>query len=396
MRRSCMYYPSEIDKKKIYYLKRKERLNKDFEWTKENVQKLRGLNAVLSEMQNKLVEEIKEVYAVFSNLKNKMSFLEGFKVIGNFSFEKEILAEYDELEKLTTEQKKTYRKWDEISYYSLDELEAWQLIFDSESKDFLPLSKTRLTQQRYFWNIKFPDSEDDIIFCSYLYHFLEVNKSFSYKDLCECTVKDFETKVIVILNHNVSELCRFSDFLPSRDDDNDFIFKMLRDRQTALNKNFEWNEKNIQKMMDVNSWIWKRTDEMKLYMEKLSEAFKELSKTDSRFEHFSIDCQIEYHGSKANDIASLEIQHELSKYAGFHYYNLHCKDESPDIIDSIHEDESLNWNFEIYRKHLTEEQQKVRFHYFMHTIFIDDEIYSFEDLVRMREEDLKVCLAIEL
>ena len=388
-----MYYSPDIDTKKIYYLKRKERLNKDFEWTKENVQNLRELNAGLSEMQNKLVEEIKEVYAVFSNLKNKMTFLVGFKVIGKISFEKTILAEYDELENLTAEQKKTYRKWDEISYYSLDELEAWQLIFDSKSCDFLPLSKTRITQHSNCWQLKLPDDEDDFLFCSYLSHFIKHNKTFSYQDLCECNAEDFSLEISVVLNHDVSEFSRFSDCLPYREDD--FISQMLEDRQSVLDKGFEWNVTNIYKILEVNSWLWKKTDEMKKYMSELCDAFKKLSKTNSRFKEYSIDEQIEYQGSQANDIATLEVQKQLSRCAGFHFYHLSCSTDRPEIKDNWHDDKDLNWNFEVFRNHLSDEQQEIRFHYFMHTIFVDDGIYSFEDLVRMREEDFKVCLVIE-
>lgn len=388
-----MYYSPDIDKKKIYYLKRKERLNKDFEWTKENVQNLRELNAELSEMQNKLVEEIKEVYAVFSNLKNKMTFLEGFKVIGKISFEKTILAEYDELENLTAEQKKTYRKWDEISYYSLDELEAWQLIFDSKSCDFLPLSKTRITQHRNCWELKLPDDEDDILFCNYLSHFIKFNKTFSYQDLCECNAEDFSLKISVVLNHDVSEFSRFSDCLPYREDD--FISQMLEDRQSVLDKGFEWNVTNINKILEVNSWLWKKTDAMKNYMAELCDSFKKLSKTNSRFKEYSIDGQIEYQGCQANDIATLEVQKQLSRCAGSHFYHLSCSTDRPEIRDNWHDDKNLNWNFEVFRNHLSDEQQEIRFHYFMHTIFVDDGIYSFEDLVRMREEDFKVCLVID-
>ena len=59
-------------------------------------------------------------------------------------------------------------------------------------------------------------------------------------------------------------------------------------------------------------------------------------------------------------------------------------------------DEKLNWNFEVFKQHLSEEQQKVKFHYFMHTVFVDDEVYSLEDLVRMREEDFRVCMKINV
>ena len=54
--------------------------------------------------------------------------------------------------------------------------------------------------------------------------------------------------------------------------------------------------------------------------------------------------------------------------------------------DNINSDEHLNWNFEVYAWHFNEEQKKVRFNYFMHTVFIDDHTFTFEDLVRMEED----------
>lgn len=38
---------------------------------------------------------------------------------------------------------------------------------------------------------------------------------------------------------------------------------MLEERGHTLSRSFEWSEKNIQKIMDVNSWLWKMTDELK-------------------------------------------------------------------------------------------------------------------------------------
>ena len=211
--------------------------------------------------------------------------------------------------------------------------------------------------------------------------------------MCECNAEDFCINVSVVLNHDVSEFKRFSDSFPSRE--NDFIFQMLEDRQSVLDKGFKWNEKNINKILEVNSWLWKKTDEMKKNMTELSEAIKELSKTNSRFKNYSIGGQIEYHGSEANDVATLEIQKQLSRCAGFHFYHLSCSTDRPEIKDSWHDEEKTNWNFEVFRNHIPEEKQDIRFHYFMHTIFVDDGIYGFEDLVKMREEDFKVCLAIE-
>ena len=212
--------------------------------------------------------------------------------------------------------------------------------------------------------------------------------------MAELTIKDFSPVVKVVLNYNVNELERFSSCYPYRDADCDSIYSMLNDRCRALNNSFEWNEKNIQKIIDVNSWLWKRSDEMKKELISLNEVFKSLSNTDPKFKYYSLEGQIEYHGSEENDIATIELQRELSRRAAFHFWTLDLDENNSEIRDGIHEDEKLNWNFEVYRPHLSEEQQKVHFHYFMHTVFVDDWIYSFEDLVRMREEDFKVCLEI--
>ena len=273
-------------------------------------------------------------------------------------------------------------------------MESWQLIFDSDSGDYMPLSKNRMNQHSICWKLNLPDIEEDIVFCSYLAHLVKYNKTISFQDLCDCTAEDFQLSVTVVLNHEISEFSRFSDSLPSRE--NDFILQMLENRQSVLDKDFKWNESNINKILEVNNWLWKKTDEMKNNMSVLSDELWKLSRTNLLFQNYSIGGQLEYHGSQANDIATLEIQKQLSRCAGFHFYHLSCSADRPGIIDTWHDDAKTNWNFEVFRNHLTEEQQKTRFHYFLHTIFVDDGIYGFEDLVRMREEDLKVCLTIEL
>lgn len=169
---------------------------------------------------------------------------------------------------------------------------------------------------------------------------------------------------------------------------------MLNDRQNSLNQTFDWNEKNVQKIMDVNSWIWKRSNELKQYIYELNSVFNIFCETDPSFSNFHIEGQIEYHSNEANDIATQELQKEMRQNAAFNYSNLMVDECRQKINDSSNEDESLNWNFEVYRYHLNEEQLKVRFHYFMHAIFVDGHVYSFEDVVRMREEDFKVCLEI--
>ena len=126
---------------------------------------------------------------------------------------------------------------------------------------------------------------------------------------------------------------------------------MIDDRKRHLDMSFQWNDENIRKIMTVNQWIWKCTDKLKSYLSELTAAFKILSETDPHFRYYSIEGQIEYHGSEANDIASIELQKELSKQADFRNWYLSIDDESQEIRDHVHEDDDLNWNFEVYRNH---------------------------------------------
>ena len=390
-----MYNPTYVDKRELEFITRKERMDNDFEWKDEDIKKLQDLNSDIVKQQDLLIAEIKSTYELFSKLeKNGMSFLHGFKVIGKFDFEKEIIDKLYEIENPTRKQKAIIDKWDKISWYSNEEIAAWQLIFDSLTDDFMPLSKTRLNQkENRCWHMNLPN-DLDIEFCSFFSHFLKYNKTFSNKDLLELTIKDFIPVVKVILNYDVNELSGFSSCYPYHNADSDFVYNMLQDRYRTLNKNFEWSKDNIQKILEVNSWLWKCTNELKKELTELNNVFKLLSETDPKYKYYSIEGQIEYHGSEANDIATLELQKELSRRAAFHFWTLSLDENNSEIRDGIHEDEKLNWNFEVYRPHLTEEQQKIKFHYFMHTVFVDDWIYSLEDLIRMQEKDFKVCLEI--
>ena len=390
-----MYNPTYVDKRELEFITRKERMDNDFEWKDEDIKKLQDLNSDIVKQQDLLIAEIKSTYELFSKLeKNGMSFLHGFKVIGKFDFEKEIIDKLYEIENPTRKQKAIIDKWDKISWYSNEEIAAWQLIFDSLTDDFMPLSKTRLNQkENRCWHMNLPN-DLDIEFCSFFSHFLKYNKTFSNKDLLELTIKDFIPVVKVILNYDVNELSGFSSCYPYHNADSDFIYNMLQDRYRTLNKNFEWNKDNIQKILEVNSWLWKCTNELKKELTELNNVFKLLSETDPKYKYYSIEGQIEYHGSEANDIATLELQKELSRRAAFHFWTLSLDENNSEIRDGIHEDEKLNWNFEVFRPNLTEEQQKIKFHYFMHTVFVDDWIYCLEDLIRMQEKDFKVCLEI--
>ena len=57
------------------------------------------------------------------------------------------------------------------------------------------------------------------------------------------------------------------------------------------------------------------------------------------------------------------------------------------IRDYPADDISLNWNFETYSKFLTRKERDYRFNVYMLRILIDNDIFSFEDIIRMEPED---------
>ena len=383
-----------VDNKKNEYYARKYQMDNNFIWDKISAQKLRTLNDELSKMQESLIKRILSAYHLFSNLEKSLPFLHGFKIIGRISFEKEIVSNLKNLENLTEEQKEEIDKWRKIKKYSREGINAWNLIFDSNIKDFMPLSKLFLSKKLKNSISGFPKNEKAIEFCSYFDTFYFCNVTFSFQDLMECTIKDFTPEISVIINYNACEFHEFSIFNPTFPYDCFMVENVFSNRRNLLNDSFEWNEKNIKKIMKINTCLWKRTEEMKYYIQEINSALNFLSKTDPEFKHYSIDGKIEYHGFQPNDIASIEVQKYLSSNAYFDSYYFRIYEDSQEIIDHKHEDEDYNWNSEIYSNHLSEEQKKIRFHYLMYSLFVEDNIYSFEDLIRMREEDFKVCLEI--
>ena len=51
------------------------------------------------------------------------------------------------------------------------------------------------------------------------------------------------------------------------------------------------------------------------------------------------------------------------------------------------DDISLNWNFEDYSHYLTIDQQNHKFNSYMRRDLIDNDIFSFEDILNMTEDD---------
>ena len=201
-----MHFSAVQNTKIIKYSRRKERLNMKFVWTKEAVQNFLTLNSELEKLQVKLEQQMRSVYELFTKLeKSGMAFLHGFKVLGQIDFEKAILNELYELDKPAREQTKLIERWENLQFCSNNVIKAWQLVFDSETADFFPLSKIRLKQKGKCWNFDLP-MYGNIDLCSFLENLIDYDTAFSLEDLAELTIKDFEPVVKVVLNYNTSEL----------------------------------------------------------------------------------------------------------------------------------------------------------------------------------------------
>lgn len=364
-----------------------------FEWTQERLEKLRALNNALLEAEKKTIAMMQKTITAFKRIEEeRCPFLHDFKILGQIFFEKAILL-LDEEEKaaLPEETRKSIEKWYDLSRCIEDSY--WRLVYDCATGDFLPLSKMFLNENLYCWDMGLPD-DCDIKICNYLCALYTYNPALCLEDLLDCSAEDFLPDVSARKGHAVQKLYEKNSYNSWRDDGTQ---ELLAQRSLFLDKHFEWSEQNIQKMFKVNEIVWSRTNQAKEEMRQLGEAFLELAKTDPFFAEFDIDAELQYQSQKPTDIATVEMQKKLTErtYSGFLLLRFYGENGVGDFRDARHDDENLNWNFEVYAQHFNEEQKKVRFHYFMHCIFIDGQTYSFEDLIRMEEDGFVLCYAID-
>lgn len=337
---------------------------------------------------------MKKVADVFTRLESEgFDFLHGFKVVGDIEFYKTLLDDENlDESKLSGSEAEEFEKWQFLSEES--ETQYWSLVFDSDTGDFMPLSKLLLSNEiGKDWCFNLPD-EEDVKLCSFLIYFYEHISPISFSDLFECTADDFFPYISVEINCDTVELrdFEFHRLYKRRCVNDSPVTLILENRQRALNDKFEWSEENIQKILAVNAIVWKKHNQTKENMKRLASVFKELAKTDPFFETWDIDAELRYQSKKPTDIASVEMQKLLSEVTLSFGMNLRLNDNIPErelddeIDDYINGDEHFNWNFEVYANHLNEKQKKIRFAYLMHTVFVDGWTFSFEDLVRMEED----------
>ena len=108
------------------------------------------LNEVLLKKQEELVSQMKKVADVFTRLESEgFDFLHGFKVVGDIEFYKTLLDDENlDESKLSGSEAEEFEKWQFLSEES--ETQYWSLVFDSDTGDFMPLSKLLLSKARIY------------------------------------------------------------------------------------------------------------------------------------------------------------------------------------------------------------------------------------------------------
>lgn len=362
------------------------------------------LNSELKNKTKELKHQILHAAELFSQMENEgFEFLKGFKIAGKIYLEKKLF--HDEEDYIATKKEasvKKYPEWEKVKDYykkwhDLDNKinnDCWMLTYDSTSNSFTPYSEYLMENNKFInATVAFPFS-DKMEVCSYLNNFCRANEFLSGNEFLECNINDFKSAIYVLLNNDCKNLNDFKsyDFRIQSSVEN----TILSERRYTLNKEFNWSSENVQKILTLNKALWKKTNELKKNLTLLRNRFLELSKTDELFSDFYINAEIEYQNkNNSTEIADEILLQELKRNTFFGIYSLHCCNDF-EIIDEIHEDKNFNWNFEVFKNHLTDKQKKIPFHYFMHGIFIDGNTYSFEDLVRMKPSDLvgvvEICL----
>lgn len=357
------------------------------------IDNIKKLSNDLNELIIKLKEKMIRVNKVFSKLleDEDFYFLKNFQVVGEICFYKEVFDKDEDT--MTLAEKKQFNKWSLFEKNTT--FNHWELRYDSSQNDFTPYSKILLEKSE---KSNSGDANNyNGISCSYLYHLLELNESLTEKDIAECTIKDFYPFVYVTVNLEPEEIFNLrKDIIYYDRQEHNLLFE----RHCILNKRFEWSQKNIEKILEINKAIWIVSRELKKNIKKLRAKFLELKKTDDLFDDFDITAFIKYRNrTHPTDIADLPLLKSLEDNTLFDIFSMFIRnDEKNYSIDHMHEnkDKDFNWNFEVYRKYLNDEQRKIHFHYLMHSIFIDGSTYSFEDLIRMKAEDFIPCLDINI
>ena len=344
-------------------------------FSQQENERLEAVNQNFVFMQNYLKDRMVYIANVFQKLAKKdFPYLKDFRIIGTISAFKPDPRWYTSFSgNLTSEQIQMYDKWKQFRF-----TDVWYLDYDSSINDFTPLSKILLKSDNFdHWR------KTSFSICSYLSFLINQNENITYKDLLDF---DFDTDhfcsdIRVYINYTSEEIYSYSNAQQLQ-----FEYKILSERSHVLNNNFEWTKDNIQRFYILNEFCKNQYSYLKSELIKLKNKFTQLCE-NRIFQDFRIWTNLHYNPKRSFDIPDKDglkmIERQLT--------NVQELQLEADLLNPIRDypadDISLNWNFETYSKFLTRKERDYRFNVYMLRILIDNDIFSFEDIIRMEPED---------
>lgn len=286
-------------------------------------EKLNAINQTFILMQDFLRDRMLFIAEIFYKLSEEFVYLKNFKITGSLSIIK--------------------CNPPTLYYPGIDNY--WYLEYDSSLNDFSPLSKDLL----------------DLDF---------------YKD-------SFGTDIKVFINYEEENIG-----IKINPEQIKMDKEMLLNRRTLHNNNFSWSKDNINKFFILNKTFCKMYDFMKSEIQKLYNRFNAYAE-NREIEGFSIFTNIHYQNTqRTNDILdrrTLQIINRCLTDMNEEWLNMSIFNKP--IFGCQTEDISLTWNFERFSQFLSEKEKQFRFNPYMRRDLIDGHVFSFEDIIRMKEED---------
>lgn len=340
----------------------------------EENKRLDEINQNFVFMQNYLKERMLHIADIFQKLSKKdFPYLRDFRITGTISaFKVDPRWMWNYSGTLSPEQIQIYEKWKGFQFSNV-----WQLEYDSTTKDFSPLSKLLLSTKSFDY---LRHTAFDI--CSYLSFYINQNENITYKDLMDFDFLNdqFCTDIRVYINYTRDNIFSYEDSEQLWQER-----KILSERSQIYNDTFNWTHQNIEHFFKLDTFCKEKYKYMEDELKKLRQCFSNI-RMKNDIEDFTIYSKLHYNSRKETSIADSAIQQMFSR-------QLSCDIEEYLEIDGLNkfriplDDISLNWNFEDYSHYLTIDQQNHKFNSYMRRDLIDNDIFSFEDILNMTEDD---------
>ena len=324
-------------------------------------------------MQNYLKDRMLQIANIFKELsKEDFPYLREFRIIGTinaFKPDPRLNAGFSGI--LSPEENQIYEKWKDFHFNNV-----WQLEYDSTTKDFSSLSKLLLSTKKF-------DYRRHTVFdiCSYLSFYINQNENITYKDLMDFDFSNdhFCTDIRVYINYT-----RDSIFCYANSEQRLQERKILSERSYIYNENFNWSQPNIEHFFELDRFCKKKY----LYMKKELKNLKQKLNKKYTINNFNIYSKLHYNSQRENPVADRSIQEMFARQLSSNieeYLEIGKLDST--IRSPFLNDISLNWNYEDYSQYLTHQQRAHKFNPYMRRDLLDNDIFSFEDILNMKEDD---------